>query len=396
MIPRILEERLRALARKFPVVTVTGPRQSGKTTLCRAVFADKPYVSLEAPDIQAFAREDPRGFLARYPEGAVLDEVQRTPALLSYIQTDVDSRPDRGRFVLTGSANFALLHSIGQSLAGRTAVLHLLPLGLEELRRFPDPPRDLFEVLWRGSYPASFDRGLAPGEWYPSYLATYLERDVRMILNIGDLVAFQTFVRLCAGRTGQLVNLSALGADAGVTHATAKAWLSVLEASYVAWRLPPFHANLGKRLVKTPKLHFVDTGLVCYLLGIRSADQLRDHPLRGAIFETWVASELLKARLHRGLQPSLSFFRDRKGAEVDLIVELGRTLLAVETKSGRTVAADFFTGLEAFRAAVATDPLAREVQSFVVFGGSEGQLRAAAHVLPWSALDTRVWGDEGE
>lgn len=396
MIPRVLEARLRSLATKFPVVTLTGPRQSGKTTLCRAVFADKPYVSLEAPDVQAFARGDPRGFLAGYREGAVLDEVQRAPDLLSYIQTEVDSRPDRGRFILTGSANFSLRQSIGQSLAGRTAVLHLLPLGLEELRRFPQSPRELFEVLWKGSYPATFDRGLSPGEWYPSYLATYLERDVRMLLNVGDLVSFQTFLRLCAGRVGHLVNLSALGADAGVTHTTARAWLSVLEASYVVWRLPPYHANLGKRLVKTPKLHFLDSGLVCFLLGIRTPDQLGDHPLRGAVFETWVASEILKARLHRGLQPSLSFYRDRRGIEVDLLVELGRSVLAVETKSGQTVAADYFDGLKAFATAVGAAPPGPRIEGFVVYGGTETQRRSAAMVVPWSALDGCQWWEEGE
>lgn len=393
MIPRVLEDRLRSLAGKFPVVTLTGPRQSGKTTLCRAVFPEKPYVSLEAPDVQRFAREDPRGFLAGYPQGVVLDEVQRIPALLSYIQTEVDSRPDRGRYILTGSANFALLQSIGQSLAGRTAVLHLLPLNLEELRRFPETPRELFETLWMGSYPATYDRGLAPDEWYPSYLATYLERDVRMLLNVGDLVAFQTFLRLCAGRVGQLVSLSALGADAGVTHSTARAWLSVLEASYVVWRLPPFHGNLGKRLVKTPKLHFLDSGLVCYLLGIRSPDQLQEHPLRGTIFETWVASEIIKARSHRGLQPSLSFFRDRKGTEVDVLVELGRSILAVETKSGQTVAEDYFRGLRAFAAEADADPSQREVESFVVYGGTQPQRRSFATVVPWSALDTCRWWD---
>ncbi len=218
-----------------------------------------------------------------------------------------------------------------------------------------------------GSYPALFDRELDPGEWYPSYLATYLERDVRMLLNVGDLIAFQTFLRLCAGRAGQLVNLSALGADAGVTHSTAKAWLSVLEASYVVWRLPPLHANLGKRLVKTPKLHFLDSGLVYYLLGIRSPQQLREHPLCGAIFVTWIASVVLKSRLHRGLQPSLSFYRDRKGSEVDLVVERRRSVLAVETRFGQTVAADFFTGLKAFTAAAA-DPSGRSRTSWSTGG----------------------------
>jgi hypothetical protein len=375
------------------VVTVTGPRQSGKTTLCRAVFDDKPYVSLEAPDVRAFAHEDPRGFLGGLGDGAVLDEVQRAPELLSYIQTEVDTHPGPRRFVLTGSANLALLEGVSQSLAGRTALLNLLPLGLEELRQFPDSPAELFDLLWRGSYPASFDRGLAPGDWYPSYVGTYLERDVRALLSVGDLLAFQTFLRLCAGRVGQLVNLSALGADAGVTHGTARAWLSVLEAGYVVWRLPPLHANLGKRLVKTPKLHFLDSGLVCWLLGIQSPAQLRDHPLRGAVFETWVASEVLKARLHRGLPASLCFYRDRSGAEVDLVVELARAYLAVETKSAQTVAEDFFAGLRAFAAAAAADPRRQSVESLIVYGGGETQFRSSATVLPWSAIDSRAWWD---
>lgn len=393
MILRVLEARLRELAGKFPIVTVTGPRQSGKTTLCRSVFPGKPYVSLEAPDIREYARSDPRGFLEERREGAVLDEVHRVPELLSYLQPMVDERPDRGRFVLTGSANFALLQTLGQSLAGRTALLELLPLSLEEVRRFPDPPKDLMTLLWRGSYPAVYDRRLESDDWYPSYVATYLERDVRAILSVGDLLAFQTFLRLCAGRVGQLMNFSALGADAGVTHNTARSWLSVLEAGYVTWRLPPFHANLTKRLVKTPKLHFLDSGLACYLLGIRSADQLRDHPLRGAIFETWVASEVLKSRVHRGLQAGLSFFRDRKGAEVDLVVEDGRALFAVETKSGQTVVRDFFAGLESFAALLSAASPPRSPKARVIYGGAETQKRSAAEVVSWSEIDRCRWWD---
>ncbi|HWM91953.1 MAG TPA: ATP-binding protein [Thermoanaerobaculia bacterium] len=391
MISRVLETRLRDLAQKFPIVTVTGPRQSGKTTLCRAIFPGKPYVSLEAPDVQEYARRDPRGFLGEHGEGAVLDEVHRVPELLSYLQPMVDERPDRGRFVLTGSANFSLLQSLGQSLAGRTALLELLPLSLEEIRRFPEPPADLFTLLWRGSYPAVYDRTLEAGDWYPSYVATYLERDVRAILSVGDLLAFQTFLRLCAGRAGQLVNFSALAADAGVTHNTARSWLSVLEAGYVAWRLPPFYTNVSKRLVKTPKLHFLDSGLVCYLLGIRSPDQLRDHPLRGAIFETWVASEILKSRVHHGLTPSLFFSRDRKGSEVDVIVEDGRSLIAVETKSGQTIAGDFFAGLESFLSMAAASQPPRQAKAVLVYGGSESQKRSAAEVVSWSDLDRCRW-----
>ncbi|MFQ5763288.1 MAG: ATP-binding protein [Rhodospirillales bacterium] len=396
MIRRALETRLRALARKFPVITVTGPRQSGKTTLCRALFPDKPYVSLEAPDVQEFARRDPRAFLAENPEGAVLDEIQRVPDLLSYVQVAVDEDPVPGRYILTGSANFTLLQSIGQSLAGRTALLELLPLSLLEVRRFARPPSDLWELLWRGSYPAVYDHDLAPGDWYSGYVSTYLERDVRMILNVGDLIAFQAMLRLCAGRVGQLLNLSSLGADAGVTHATVKAWLSVLEAGYVAWRLPPFHANVSKRLIKTPKLHFLDSGLVCYLLGIRSPDQLRNHPLRGGVFETWVVAEILKARAQRGLKPSLSFFRDRKGTEVDLVVELGSGLLAVEAKSGQTVAADFFSGIDSFASLVASSGLRPTVRAFVVYGGDQSQSRSSGKVIPWSRLDRRHWWDGDE
>jgi len=234
-----------------------------------------------------------------------------------------------------------------------------------------------------------------PDDWYPSYVATYLERDVRSVLAVGDLLAFQTFLRLCAGRAGQLVNFSALAADAGVTHNTARSWLSVLEAGYVAWRLPPFHANVSKRLVKTPKLHFLDSGLVCFLLGIRSPDHLRDHPLRGAVFETWVASEILKSRVHRGLPPSLSFFRDNKGEEVDLVIEDGRSLLAVETKSGQTVAGDFFSGLESFKTLMAAAHPPRASMARVVYGGAETQKRSAGEVVSWSDVDRcRWWEDE--
>ena len=391
MVPRTLEPKLRALARKFPVVTLTGPRQSGKTTLCRACFSDRRYVSLEAPDVREYAQRDPRGFLAELAEGAVLDEVQRVPGILSYLQVEVDARPQPGRFILTGSANFALLQSVSQSLAGRTALLNLLPLGLEELRRFPSPPADLIETLWKGAFPAIFDRDLAPADWYSGYVGTYVERDVRQILNVNDLIAFQGFLRLCAGRVSQLLNLSGLGADSGITHATARAWVCVLEASYVAHRLPAYASNVGKRVVKAPKLHFHDSGLACFLLGIRSPEQLRDHPLRGAIFETWVVSEIFKARVHHGLPPSLFFFRDRKGVEVDAVLERGDMLLAVETKSGQTVADDFFTGLTAFARQIRSRRRAPAVQRVLVYGGDGAQHRSDVDVVPWSQIDTYDW-----
>lgn len=391
MIPRTLQAKLLALAGKFPIVTVTGPRQSGKTTLCRACFPDHRYVSLEAPDVRDYATRDPRAFLAEIERGAILDEVQRVPELLSYLQGEVDARPQRGRFILTGSANFALLQSISQSLAGRTALLNLLPLGFDELRNFPNPPRSIVDALWKGSYPAIFDRGLEPADWFSSYVGTYVERDVRQILNVTDLSTFQSFLRLCAGRTGQLLNLFALGADAGITHGTARAWVSVLETSYIVHRLPTYVSNLGKRVVKTPKVHFYDSGLVCFLLGIRSPEQLHQHPLRGAIFETWVVSEILKARVHHGLPSGLFFFRDRKGVEVDAVLERGDALVAVETKSGRTVAGDFFTGLDAFARQLGRSPHAPDLKRVLVYGGDEAQQRSAVDVVPWSQVDRYDW-----
>ena len=387
MILRRLQPRLLDLAAKFPVVTLTGPRQSGKTTLCRTAFPDKQYISLEAPDVREFARTDPRGFLATCRDGAILDEIHRVPDLLSYVQVEVDRDRSAGRFILTGSANFALLRSLGQSLAGRTALAELLPLDLEETRRFGPLPTDVFTLLWRGTYPAVYDRGLGPDDFYPAYAATYLERDVRSILNVGDLAAFQTFLRLAAGRVSQLVNLHALGADAGVTHATARSWLTVLETGYVAWRLQPFHVNVSSRLVKTPKLHFVDPGLACYLLGIRSADQLRSHPLRGFVFETWVASEVLKRFAHAGRTSPMTFFRSRDGAEVDIVIDEAASITAIEAKSGQTVASDFFRGIATLEAIAARITPPRPVRPFVVYGGDETQQRTKGTIVAWSALD---------
>jgi predicted AAA+ superfamily ATPase len=391
VVPRDLTPRLRAAARKFPVVTVTGPRQSGKTTLCRAVFSDKDYVSLEAPDVREYARTDPRGFLGDHRAGAILDEIQRVPDLLSYLQVEVDARREPGRFVLTGSANLSLLGSVSQSLAGRTALLHLLPLSWGEVRRFPSHPDDLWSALWKGGYPAIYDRDVDPAEWFGSYVATYVERDVRQILNVGDLTAFQTFVRLCAGRSAQLLNLSALAADGGVSHVTVRSWISVLEASFVAFRLPPYHSSLTTRLVKTPKLHFYDSGLLCHLLGIRRPEQLREHPLRGAIFETWVVDEVLKSRLHSGEAGGLAFFRDRRGREVDLVVEAAGALTAVETKSAQTVSDEFFAGLEAFAEVARSGRRAPSLRRIVVYGGGAREQRSRGTMLPWSSIDRHDW-----
>lgn len=388
MIERDLAPRLRAAARKFPAVTLTGPRQSGKSTLCRNLFPKKAYVSLESPDIRAFALEDPRAFLAQYPRGAILDEIQRCPNLPSYLQWIIDARPTAGRWILTGSHSLTLNESVSQSLAGRTAVLHLLPLSRNEVRRFPRPPATLEQAIISGGYPRIFDKMLRPQDWIAGYVRTYIERDVRSVSNVGDLTVFQRFIQLCAGRTAQLLNLSALATDCGVSQPTIKAWLSVLETTFIAFRLLPFSGNIRKRLVKSPKLHFYDTGLVCWLLGIRSAEQLRTHPLRGAIFETWAVSEILKHRMNRGESAGLYFYRDQHGIEADLVVETPKKLLVVEAKAAATVSGDMVGAGGAASSALAAYG---NTERRVVFGGEAPQHREHVSLIPWDDVDANAW-----
>lgn len=345
MISRAAAALLAEIRSGYPVITLTGPRQSGKTTLARAVFGDKPYVSLETPDEREFAASDPRGFLGRWKEGAIIDEVQHVPALLSWIQSDVDASGTMGRFVLTGSQNFALMAHITQSLAGRSALVQLLPLSIAELNAAGKLPGDLDTMLLRGGYPALYARPLNPTRWLADYTMSYLERDVRQITQVHDLSAFQRFLRLCAGRTGQLLNLANLAQDTGVAQNTARAWLSVLEASYIVHLLPPHHRNLGKRVVKTPKLYFIDVALAVSLMGIQTTDQLAIHPLRGALFETLVVSEFLKARFNAGFPSNLYFWRDNVGLEVDLLIDEPEGLRPIEIKSSATVTDDLFKGL---------------------------------------------------
>jgi predicted AAA+ superfamily ATPase len=387
MIDRNLSPVLRDLAHHYPVVTVTGPRQSGKTTLCRAAFGNLGYASLEPLDVRSFARQDPRGFLAEHHSGVVIDEVQHAPELLSYIQEAVDADPAPGRFILTGSQHLGLLEAVSQSLAGRSAVVHLLPLSLDEVLRFGKPLPDLWSVLWTGSYPRIHDRRLPAGRWLADYVTTYVQRDVRQVLNVGSLEAFDSFVRLCAGRTATELNLSTLGADAGVSHNTARSWLSVLEAGFIVFRAPAWRKSLRKQIVKAPKLHFVDSGLVCGLLGITEPTQLRHHPLRGRVFESWVASEVYKARVHRGLAARLFHFRDAKGLEVDLVVDRAGGPTAVEAKSAATIAAEFFRPFERFAQALGEPPFER----VLVFGGEEGYRRQGVMVLPWHRIQEFDW-----
>lgn len=387
MISRTLEKKLHELAGYYPVVVVTGPRQSGKTTLCQMAYPDKPYVSLEALDNRDFAHSDPRGFLAEYADGAIIDEIQHVPELFSYLQSDIDARPDPGRFILTGSQHFGLSQSISQSLAGRCGMLVLLTPDLEELLLFPSAPGDLFSVLCQGAYPRIYDRGIPAHQWLADYTATYVERDVRQVINVSDLQAFTGFLKLCAGRTSQEVNLSALGSDAGVSHNTARSWMSVLETSYIIYRLPAWHANIRKQIVKAPKLHFFDSGLVCYLLGIHEPAQLRHHPLRGAIFESWVVSEIYKASVHSGRSPSLYHYRETRGLEIDLLVEQTGGLDAVEIKSGATKASDFFKNLNRFPSRLKETKKQHPLRRHVVYGGDDSQQRSNVQVLSWRNLD---------
>lgn len=391
VIERNLAGPLVHLASQMPVVAVTGPRQSGKTTLCRHTFPDKPFVSLEPLDNRRFASDDPRGFLREYAEGAVLDEVQRVPELFSYLQAEVDERPRPGRFILTGSQHFGLTEAITQSLAGRIAILHLLPPSLDELARFGAPPTDLWQLIWAGAYPRIYDRGLDAGRWLADYTATYLQRDVRQVLNVTDLEAFATFLELAAGRTASELNLSRLGGDAGITHPTVRAWLSVLEASFLCLRLPAWQRSRRKQAVKAPKLHFLDSGLACHLLGITDPGQLRRHPLRGALFESWVVSEIYKWRLHRGLPARMFHYRESRGLEVDLLLADGERLLAVEAKSGATIAGDFLTSLTRFAAEVEEQQPHLDYQPRLVYGGDTTQRRSQALVIPWQALHEQRW-----
>ncbi len=346
MIPRDGYACIKELLKGFPVVTLTGPRQSGKTTLARAVMPDRPYVSLEDPDMRLHATNDPRSFLERFPDGGILDEVQRCPELLSYLQTIVDQDSRTGLFLLTGSQQSGLISGITQSLAGRTAFVELLPFSISELQNSGKLMSDTDEMIFTGGYPPLYDRPVQPSAWHAAYVASYVERDVRQLLKVHELDGFHRFVRLCAGRTGQLINLSSIGNECGITHNTAKAWLSVMQASYLVFLLRPHHANFSKRIVKSPKLYFYDSGLASWLLGIRNPGQVSTHPLRGALFETMVIADLMKTRLNRAEPPDLYFWRDSNGNEIDIVAEQGNKLVPIEIKSGKTIANDFFTGLE--------------------------------------------------
>lgn len=378
--PRDLSTTLRRLARQFPVVAVAGPRQSGKTTLVRQVFDGKPYISLEDPIELGFAQTDPKGFLQRFSQGAIFDEAQRWPDLFSHLPGLVDADRTPGRFVLTGAQQFGSMAGVTQSLAGRVGLTRLLPLALSEYGQVVH--QDLYTHLWLGSYPALWQAQRSPLDaidWFSSYIATYVERDVRQLLQVQNLSTFQRFVRLCAARTGTLLNLVSLATDAGISHTTARHWLSALESSELVFLLPPYYRNFGKRLVKTPKLYFTDTGLAAWLLGIRDPQLLALHPLRGALFESWIVGEFRKFRLNRGWPGDLYFWRDNNGLEADLVFETLQGLQCVEIKSGQTITPDLVrAGQRAARFVTEPGP-----DPWLLHGADESYTRDGVRCISW-------------
>lgn len=379
MIPRAITERLKYFASKYPIVTLTGPRQSGKSTLLKNTFPDYQYVSLEDPDVLLMAKEDPRLFLRQYPDKTIIDEAQRFPELFSYLQTHVDKAEKDGMYLLSGSHNFLLFEKISQTLAGRTAILKLLPLSFNELSGHGINFPDIESLMLSGGYPRIYHKKIKPSDFFPFYIQTYIEKDVRQLLNISNLDSFMRFVKMCAGRIGQLLNLSSLANECGITQPTAKAWLSVLEASFIVFQLKPYHQNFNKRLVKTPKLFFFDTGLACSLLGINTAEQLTTHFLRGGLFENWAISELVKQGFNQVKEPAIYFWRDNTGNEVDLLLEEGNKIIATEIKSGSTYSSSFFKNLSFWEK---TTGALKENLS-VIYGGEKSMDTPHGKLISW-------------
>ena len=387
-IKRAISPQLQEASREFPVIAIMGPRQSGKTTLAQVEFPNHRYISLEDFDVRHLAVADPRKFLSEYPSssGIILDEIQHAPQLLSYMQTIVDREKKNGYFIITGSQNFLIDEAITQTLAGRMAVLTLLPLSISELESADLLPSQIETLIYKGSYPRAHAEKVSIDRLYSNYIRLYVERDVRQIQNVSDLNVFQKFMRLCAGRIGQVLNVSSLGNDCGITHNTAKAWLSLLEASYVIFLLHPYHRNYGKRLIKSPKIYLIDTGIACSLLKIRSAEELSDHYLRGGLVETLIIVDFLKQQYNFEQQPSLYFWRDKTGHEIDCIIDEARYPVPVEIKAGKTVARDFFKEL-AYWKKTSNMP---DVPQYLIYGGSENQSWPQAEVLGWQSAGNLI------
>lgn len=380
-IKRAITPNLKSAAKEYPVVAIMGPRQSGKTTLARHVFPKHAYISFEDYDMRSAATNDPRGFLSDYPskQGLILDEIQHVPELLSYIQTIVDTEKKRGFFILTGSQNFLMNQTVTQSLAGRVAIMTLLPLSIAELKQAKVLPENIETAIFTGSYPALYSEERSVSRLYQGYTTTYLERDVRQLRNIANLSIFKKFMGLCAGRTGQLVNFTELGNACGIDEKTVKAWLSLLETSYVIFLLHPYYKNFGKRLTQTPKLYFIDTGLACSLLRIKSANELINHSMRGGLVESFIISDLLKQQYNLERLPSLYFWRNVSGNEIDCIIDEGTKTIPVEIKASKTVIPTFFHELTNWRTLTEDE----KTHAYIVYGGSKDQRGVHATVLGW-------------
>ncbi|MCX5922868.1 MAG: ATP-binding protein [Candidatus Dependentiae bacterium] len=385
-IKRAITPQLKEAAQEYGVVAILGPRQAGKTTLARHVFSQHKYISLEDYDVRALAHADPRSFLNDYPtdHGIILDEIQHAPHLLSYIQTMVDEEKKKGFFIVTGSQNFLVSQSITQTLAGRIAIITLLPLSIAEIGDAGLLPEKIETAVFTGSYPALYAEEISVKRLYQGYTATYLERDVRQIKNITDLMLFKKFISLCAGRTGQTINYSSLGNDCGIDDKTVKAWLSILEASYVVFFLQPYYKNFGKQLTKSPKLYFIDTGLVCSLLRIKSADELIDHSMRGPLIETFIIADLLKQHYNLELVPGLYFWRDHSGHEVDCLIDTGSKLVPVEIKSSKTVIPSYFSAIETWQGITKNE----KKEAYVIYSGSDDQNWPFGKVVSWQSVGT--------
>ena len=381
MFDRDLEDKIKSTSRKYKLIALIGPRQSGKTTLAKKAFPKHGYFSLENPDVKFRAHNDPRSFLESLPKESILDEIQNAPELFSYLQEIVDDKEDPRRFVLTGSNSFQLNEKISQSLAGRIRIFTVLPLTLNEIP-LSIRPNDINQLLVTGFYPRIYDEDLGANEWFESYYQTYLQKDIKSIINVSDTNQFDRFVRLCAGRIGGLTDYSAIASDVGVAQPTAVRWASVLESSFITFRLAPHFNNFGKRLVKSPKLYFYDTGLLCQLLRIKTIDQLDVHPLRGPIFENFVIAECIKQVFSAGEQPGLYFWRDQHGHEIDLIIESGHSLIPVEIKSGATFHPNWLTNLNWF------SKLQPEVSGYVVYGGTQPFQHQGHKIVPWHNLNS--------
>lgn len=376
MISRTLKSQILKASREYPIVAILGPRQSGKTTLAKHCFPKKAYVSLENPETRLFAEKDPKGFFNQFQHGVILDEIQKVPELFSYLQVLSDEKKQNGFYVITGSQNYLLMEKISQSLAGRVALHTLLSFSQEELGSHLQPT--LYENIWKGGYPRIYDAALNPTQWCENYVQTYVERDVRSLKNIGDLTSFTKFVKMCANRSGQLLNLSSLGDDCGINHNTAKSWLTILETSYILFLLRPYHQNFNKRLVKSPKLYFYDTGLLCYLMGIHTADQIPTHAFKGSLFENYILSEIIKRKLNSKSHYEIYFWQDSNRHEIDCLIENGEKLIPIEIKSGETFAQDYLKNFKFWKA------LSTKKQNlYLIYAGSDSVKRQNVQLLSW-------------